>query len=105
MARRNRMVDTSVPEEEMEVGQSRTKARKERKDFQSRLETLAIRLATLPPKAVAKLDLGVEAEREIAQLAGQKKGSALARQRKRVAGLLRHLDLDALEETLEDRFR
>ena len=35
MAKRKRMVDTSVREEDIELGQSRTKARKERKDLQS----------------------------------------------------------------------
>ncbi|MAQ13965.1 MAG: hypothetical protein CMN30_04115 [Sandaracinus sp.] len=105
MAKRKRMVDTSVREEDIELGQSRTKARKERKDLQSRLEALAMRLAKTPPHIVAGLDLGVEAEREIAQLASQKKGSALARQRKRVGGVLRTMDLDEIEAALEAKNR
>jgi ribosomal 50S subunit-associated protein YjgA (DUF615 family) len=100
MARRKRMIDTSVPEEEVDPASSRTKQRAVRKDLQERLESLGAALAKLPPKKLAPFELGEELEREIISFASMRKGSALARQRKRVAGLLRPLDLDAIEARL-----
>ena len=101
--KRSRMIDTSVPEEEVEVGLSRTKRTAERKDLQARLETLGKRLAKLPVERLQALDLDEVLEREVKLLATTKKGSGLARQRKRVAGLLRPLDLDELEAKLDRR--
>jgi ribosomal 50S subunit-associated protein YjgA (DUF615 family) len=98
--KRNRMIDTSVPEQEVEVGRSRTKARAELKDHQARLESLATQLATLPPERRRAFEFGKELDEAVALLASSKKGSALARQRKRVAKLLRPLDLDAIEARL-----
>ncbi len=37
-------------------------------------------------------------------LVNQKKGSALARQRKRVAGLLRAFDIDEVEKRVDEAF-
>lgn len=99
--KRRKMIDTSVPEEEEEVGQSRSKARKELKEHQARLETLATRLAGLPAERRKAFDLDEHTEKAIAILAGAKKGSAMARQRRAVAKLLRLADLDAIEARLD----
>jgi len=95
------MIDTSVPEEEEAVGPSRTDARKERKAMQARLERLAVRLAAVPLDQLPRFGLDEPAAKAIAELASTKRGSALARQRRRVAGLLRSMDLDALEAALD----
>ncbi len=96
------MIDTSIPEGEEDDGYvSRSKRRAERKDNQARLEKLANTLAKLPAQALAKLDLDEEIQREALAFGQIRKGSGLARQRKRVAGLLRTLDLDELEAALD----
>ena len=102
MGRRSRrkMIDTSVPEEDVEVGDSRTKARTELRQHQERLESIAVRLASLTEERRKKLDLGEALERELTAMANHRKGSALARQRRLVAKLLRAADLDALEAEL-----
>jgi len=99
--KRRKMVDTSVAEEDVEVGDSRTKARKELKAHQARLEALATRLAALPAQRRKPFELGEEVDKELAVLSSAKKGSALARQRRLVAKLIRSLDLDAIEERLD----
>ncbi len=103
--KRRKMIDTSVPEEDVEVGPSRTDARKERKAFQARLETLATRLAALPTDRLSAFELDEPTAKAVVQLASTKKGSALARQRRRVAKLLRPLDLDAVEAKLDGMSR
>lgn len=95
------MIDTSIAEEDVEVGPSRTDARKERKAHQARLETLATRLADLPPDRLARFELDEPTAKAVVELANTKRGSALARQRRRVAKLLRPLDLDAIEAALD----
>jgi ribosomal 50S subunit-associated protein YjgA (DUF615 family) len=95
------MVDTSIPEEDVEVGPSRTDARKERKAHQARLETLATRLAALPSERLPAFELDEPTAKAVLQLANTRKGSALARQRRHVAKLLRPFDLDALEARLD----
>ena len=94
------MIDTSVAEEDVEVGESRSKARKELKAHQARLEELATRLAGLSPERRKAFELDEPTEKAVALLATTKKGSALARQRRAVAKLLRLLDLDAIEARL-----
>lgn len=104
MARRKRkMFDASGEREESDGEEfvSRSKKRAARKDQQARLEALAVRLAKLSPAKRAPLELDEVTERELGVLQGMKAGSALARQRKRVAGLMRHLDLDDLEKRVE----
>ena len=102
MAKRKRMVDTSQPEHEVEVGPSRSERRAVRKDAQARLEAVGLALTRLTPAALAGLQLGEELGDEVRRLAELGPGSALARQRRRVAGLLRHLDLDALEREVAE---
>ena len=101
------MFDTSMTDEDLEYGTSRTKLRAERKDHQARLEALAMRLARIAEneKKFAALDLELEdgTEEQLRGLAMMKAGSALARQRRRVASLLRHLDLDEIEKRLDKR--
>ena len=75
----------------------RTQVRNERKNEQERREVLAMMLAKLREKVLLKLDLGVDIEKEVYILSELKKGSALARQRRRVASALRLLDLDEIE--------
>lgn len=99
--KRRKMIDTSIPEEEVEVGESRSKARKQLKAHQARLETLATRLAALPPQRRAPFELPEYVGKAIDALATTKRGSALARQRRLAAKLLRDLDLDAIEERLD----
>ncbi len=101
MAKRSRMVDTSTGEFDGEQKPSRSEQRIERKALQARLEALGYRLTRLSTGDLAKLDLGEELEREVAALATVRVGSARARQRRRVAGLLRAFDLDAFEERVE----
>lgn len=96
------MVDTNVPEHEELVGDSRTKKRVERKGLQSRLEALGNRLAGLPLRVLVSLELGEELEADVRMLSTLESGSALTRQRRRVAGYLRELDLDALDQRIED---
>ena len=104
MAKRRRMVDTSVPEHEEVVGASRGEKRAVNKDRQARLEAVALRLTILTPRALTSLDLGEDIESEVRLLislsAGQR--SALVRQRRRVASLLRPLDLDETERRVEE---
>ena len=95
------MVDTSVSEEEEVVGDSRSKVRKELKAHQARLEELAVRLAALTAERRKVFELGEQAEKALAELATTKRGSALARQRRAAAKLLRLLDLDAIEARLD----
>lgn len=99
------MVDTSVPEEEDEVGASRSTKRVERREVQDRLEALGARLTTLTERGFASLELGEEIANELAQLMALSSGSALARQRRRVAALLRGHDLDDLERRVHDAAR
>ncbi len=99
--KRRKMIDTSVSEEEVEVGQSRSKARKELKAHQARLEELATRLAGLPAERRKAFELDEHAEKALAILSTTKKGSALARQRRAAAKLLRLADLDAIEARLD----
>jgi len=102
MGRRKRMIDTSLPEAEEEVGPSRTKKRAKRKDHAARLEALATTLARLPNERRARLALEGDLADAVQMLSTIKKGSGMARQRRRVAGLLRELDDDALDD-LESR--
>ena len=102
MGKRRRMVDTHVPEHEEDVGPSRSKQRAVRKDQQGRLESLANQLAELSDRARARLELDEPIEREVRALALVDPGSAMARQRRRVATLLRALDLDDLEARVHD---
>ena len=95
--RKKKMIDTSTVEEEEEVGPSRTQVRAERKSEQDRREVLAMMLCKLREKVLLKLDLGVDVEKEVRILGELKKGSALARQRRRVASALRLLDLEEIE--------
>ena len=83
---------------------SRTKLKQERKDYQARLDAITERLTNLPPKVVALFELGEEIQDEVKILVNQKKGSALARQRKRVAGLLRAFDIDEIEKRVDEAF-
>lgn len=102
MGKRKRMVDTSVPEHEVEVGPSRKRQRAARLDLAARLESMGARLAALSVGGRAKLELGEELEAELAILRNMGFGKALPRQRRRVAGFLRALDLDDLERRLEE---
>ena len=96
------MVDTSVPEHEEEVGPSRTQKRAARKDQMGRLEALADRLTTLSERAMQRLALDPETEREVRQLGDLGPGGALSRQRRRLARMLKDHDLDALERRVDD---
>lgn len=100
--RRRKAIDTSVPEDEVEVGPSRSKKRAARKDEKARLEALGHRLTTLPQRAFESLALDGETVREVRTLAAMGLGSALAQQRRRVARMLREYDLDELEQRVED---
>ncbi|HHH29512.1 MAG TPA: DUF615 domain-containing protein [Polyangiaceae bacterium] len=102
MAKRRRMIDTSVPEDEVDLGPSRTDKRTERKNRHARIDALARRLAALPERSLLALDLGESIERELRVLGSLSAGGALPRQRRRVASLLRPLDLDEVEQRLTD---
>lgn len=102
MGKRKRMVDTSVPEHEIEVGLSRKRKRVARHELQARLEGMGERLAGLSDEARAKLELSDELETELARLREMGFGSSLPRQRRRVAGFLREMDLDDLERRLDE---
>lgn len=99
--KRRKMIDTSVAEEDVEVGPSRTDARKERKAIQARLETLASRLAALPSGRLGAFELDEPTTKAVLALGAASKGSAMARQRRLVAKLLRPFDLDAIEARLD----
>ncbi|MEM6958194.1 MAG: DUF615 domain-containing protein [Myxococcota bacterium] len=105
MGRKRKMIDTSIDEADEEVPLSRTKQRALRKDLQGRLDGIAKRLAKLRREEIEALGLGEDVAREVALLAKMRVGSSFARQRRRVAGLLRDVDLDALEANLERAFR
>jgi len=98
------MIDTSVPEHEEVLGTSRSEQRVVRKDQQSRLEALAKRLTTLTPRALAGLEIGEQNEAEVRLLATLSVGDRgpATRQRRRVASLLRPLDLDEMERRVEE---
>lgn len=98
--RKKPMIDTSTVEEEEEVGPSRTMIRQEAKLEQNRREALAMMLSKLHDPALVKLDLGENVEKEVRTLKRLKNGSALARQRRRVASSLRHLELDEIEQRI-----
>lgn len=102
MARRRRTIDTSVPEDEVEVGPSRSEKRAARKDEKERLETLGERLTTMTQRAFESLALDEETVREVRMLASLGQGSALTQQRRRVARVLRAHDLDELERRVDD---
>lgn len=102
MAKRRRMIDTSVPEDELEARPSRSEKRALQRDLQTRLETLGLRLTTLTERALTSLDLGEATEREVRLLATLTSGSALSRQRRRVAALLRSPDLEETERRIEE---
>ncbi len=100
MGRRKKKLFDTTAEEEFDDRPSRTKLRAERKDLQSRLESLAVKLAKVVPERREVFAFDEVTERELGVLAKMRPGSAMARQRKRVAGLLRHLDLDVVERHL-----
>ncbi|MFT5355528.1 MAG: ribosomal 50S subunit-associated protein YjgA (DUF615 family) [Polyangiales bacterium] len=91
------MVDTHTVEEDEEVGPSRTQLRAGRKDDQARREVLAMMLAKLHEPVLLRLKLGEDIEKEVRTLARLSHGSAMSRQRRRVAGSLRVRDLDEVE--------
>ena len=101
MGKRRKMVDTSVPESEIERGPSRAERRQARRAEQSRLERLGLTLCELPDGALARLRLEEALEIELRKLATMSRGDALPRQRRRVASLLRERDLEELERELE----
>ena len=95
--RKKPMIDTTIAEEDEEIGPSRTKVRNEKKEEQARREVLALLLASLRQPILKKLALGETIEKEVVILKELSKGSAYARQRRRVASSLRQLDLDEIE--------
>lgn len=101
VGKRRRWVDTSVPEHEEEVGPSRSKQREARKALKARLESIAFNLTRLPERALSRLELGDAIDDEVGQLREMSVGPAFARQRRRLVGLLRELDLDELEGQIE----
>ncbi len=92
------MIDTHLPEGSEELGPSRTQRREVRKRTQASLDSLAKLLASLPAKPLAALGLDPALTEAVRTLATIAPGSALARQRRLVAKLLREHDLDALEQ-------
>ncbi|MFK7990001.1 MAG: ribosome biogenesis factor YjgA [Sandaracinaceae bacterium] len=101
MGRRKRMVDTSVPEEDIDYGPSRSDKRTVKRALQVRLENIGYSLTKLSQPALEGLELGDTLEREIEVLGRVTTGSVVPRQRRRVAGLLRDYDLDVLERRIE----
>ncbi len=102
MARRKKpMIDTSTFEELEDLGPSRTDKKKEQRALQITLEALAMELAGLKPKRLAMLELPPEVLLGITTLASTKRGSALARQRRGAASLLRLVDIEAIRKKLD----
>ena len=69
----------------------------EARQEQARREVLAVLLSKLHEPVLKRLKLGENIEKETRILAKLKHGSALARQRKRLATTLREWDLDEVE--------
>ena len=101
MADRRRMIDTSISEEEEGEYPSRGDKRVVRRREQNRLEALGLRLTTLDARTLESLELGDTTEQAVRHLATLSHGSALPRQRRRVATLLRVYDLDEIEARVE----
>ena len=91
------MIDTSTDEYEDDEFVSRTKRRAVRKDNQARLEGMTMILRGLRDPILVELDLGEELTKEVRLFAKMSVGGAFARQRRRIASLLRVVDMDELE--------
>jgi ribosome-associated protein len=99
---RKRLIDTSVPEEHEEVGPSRTRKRAARKRTQADLDAMTQRLSELAPRHLPHLGLDPLLLEELGTLERTPRGNGLVRQRRRIAGLLRAYDLEALGEKVEE---
>lgn len=95
------MIDTHVPESELEQPPSRTSLRAERKKVQDDLDTMTKRLTELSPASRKKLALDPAIEEAVHILATMRTGGGMSRQRRYVAKLLRTVDLVALSKALE----
>lgn len=92
------MIDTHVPEGEIDLGPSRTQKRHERKRTQANLDELTQLLASIPPRVLAGLALDEELHEAVLAYKRLPHGGASARQRRLVARMLRGHEPDALAQ-------